>query len=71
MATFTVRVQRINTRGTAWRAAGEPQRIKAPDAEAAAFSAVRNLRVLPKVERLLLWEGVDTSTSPRIFHPGS
>lgn len=71
MPIFTVQRQRANTRATAWHTNGAQMHIEAPDAVGAAFIAARRLRVLPKVERLLLWEGANTSTAPRIFHSGS
>lgn len=72
MPTFTMRVQRSNATQTAWETMpGEPYVVEADDAVDAAIRGLRDLRVYPKIERLLLWEGRETSGPRRIFHSGS
>jgi len=72
MAEYTVLVQREpEAAGEQWTADGGRVAFEAPDAVSAALYAFRRLRVLPKRQRLLLWEGWPATGSPRIFHPGS
>jgi hypothetical protein len=71
MPTFTVQRQRASLRSTHWHDEGLLTHVRAEDAVDAAFSGARMLGVRSKIERLLLWEGADTSTIPRIFHSGS
>lgn len=68
---FTMVVQRSNATQTAWETVGKPFTEEADDAVDAAVRALRDLRVLPKIERLLLWEGRGMSGRRRIFHSGS
>jgi hypothetical protein len=68
---FTVVVQRSNATQTAWETIGVPHIIESDDAVDAAIRGLRDLRVLPKIERLLLWEGREMSGRRRIFHSGS
>lgn len=71
MKVFTTQVQRANGTQTAWESIGVPHVVEADDAVDAAIRALRDLRVLPKIERLLLWEGREMSGRRRIFHSGS
>jgi hypothetical protein len=68
---FTMRVQRANATQTAWTTIGEPYAVEADDAVDAAIRGLRELKVYPKIERLLVWEGPETSGPRRIFHSGS
>lgn len=72
MATYTAQRQREpEARGEAWTDDASPILVEADDAVDAALTAIRQLRVLPKRQRLLLWEGESTRSKPRIFHSGS
>lgn len=72
MPTYTVLVQREPEQaGDAWTNETTYTRFDGHDAVDAALTAFRTLRVMPKRQRLLLWEVTDLTTKPRIFHPGS
>ena len=72
MTTYTAQVQREpEAQGEAWTDDGAPILVWADDAVDAALDAIRKLRVLPKRQRLLLWEGESTRSKPRVFHSGS
>lgn len=74
MPTYTVLVQREpEAAGMGWTNDSDPAVIEAPDAVDAAIAGFRQLRVLPKRHRLLLWQGRSMSLhiKPRIFHNGS
>lgn len=68
---FTMVVQRSNATQTAWQTIGELHVVTCDDPVDAAIRGLRDLRVLPKIERLLLWEGRGMSGRRRIFHSGS
>jgi hypothetical protein len=72
MPTYTVIVQREPEQsGDAWTDDTPYLRFDGHDAVDAALTAFRELRVMPKRQRLLLWETPDPAARPRIFHPGS
>jgi hypothetical protein len=72
MPTYTAQRQREpEARGQSWTDDAPPALVEADDAVDAALIAIRQLRVLPKRQRLLLWEGDTTRGKPRIFHSGS